>query len=150
MSLVFTVVSGTNAVIRPGEDGVFASGDPTADADRIVAAQIIHYAVGVLFFVAGATTLRRMHTIPMGFLLSGALLVFIGASLSGLEPYSELFRFTIESSPEVDAVAFIAALGGSVALLWLGFRQESEYALSEGEEDDANDDESADADLARP
>lgn len=138
MALVFAVVSGTNAIIRPAEDGSFTSGDSNEAADRVAAAMIVHYAFGVLFFVGGFTALRRMHTVPIAFLLAGALLVFMGASLSGLEPYSELLRFTFESSAEVDAVAFIAALGGVVALLWLGFRQESEYALSEGgaEDDD--------------
>ncbi|HLB24658.1 MAG TPA: hypothetical protein VJP07_11235 [Dehalococcoidia bacterium] len=143
VSLVFLVIAATNAFIRPSPEGGFeilgsdfGGGNTSDNADRIAAATTIHYMLGVLFFVTGLTTNRRMHTVPLGFALGGLLLIFIGGSLTGVEAYDRLIRLGLGSSQGVDAVTFVAALGGTSALIWYGFRLESEYETIEVEEPD--------------
>ncbi|MBI5289447.1 MAG: hypothetical protein HY873_10805 [Chloroflexi bacterium] len=143
VSLVFLVIAATNAFIRPSPEGGleilgsdFGEGDNSDTANRIAAATTIHYVLGVLFFVIGLTTIRRMHTVPLAFALGGLLLILVGGSLGGAEAYNLLIRLDLGSSQGVDVVTFVAALGGTGALIWYGFRLESEYETIEIDEHD--------------
>ncbi len=146
ISLVFLVLSATHAFIRQDPEGaslILASSGSSAEAtdagDRIAAAITIHYAVGVLLLITGLAMLNRYHTLPLGAVLGGVLLILFGGGQGGLSGIDALLRTSVNSSQEVDVVTFVAAVGGTAGLLWYGTRLEKEFSVESELEDETED-----------
>jgi hypothetical protein len=149
LSLAFVVLSATAAFIRTGavEGGVaFGSAanvaSPTDQGNRAVSAATVHYALGVVFLIAGMAMLRRYHTLPLAFVLGGVFLLFMGGSVSGASTVATLARLGIQSSQKVDVASFATAVGGTIVLLGYGVQLEREFALDSASEENEADAES--------
>jgi hypothetical protein len=93
-----------------------------------VSATAVQYAVGIVFLVAGMAMLRRYHTLPLGFVLGGVLLLFMGGTSSGATAGATLARLGIDSSQTLDVVTFATAAGGTLVLIAYGAYLEREFA----------------------
>jgi hypothetical protein len=150
ISLAFVVLSATAAFFRIGSvDGGVAFGNasngalPTDAANRLVSATTVQYGLGVAFLVAGLAMLRRYHTLPLGFVLAGVFLLFMGGSDGGATTETTLARLGIQSSQKVNVVAFATAVGGTIVLLAYGAQMEREFE-SESESESESDEDEAD------
>jgi hypothetical protein len=142
VSLAFVVLSFTAAFIRvDAVEGGFDVGNNSASAidqaNRLVAASSVHYALGVVFLVFGLAMLRRYHTVPLGFVLGGVFLLFMGGSGSPVGSSISLAQLGLHSTQKFDVAMFATAVGGTIALLAYGAQLERDFALdSESEVDE--------------
>jgi hypothetical protein len=151
VSLIFAVVSGAAAFIRADvvQGGFSTAGgnsNATDVANRIVAVTALQFGFGVGFLMVGLGLLRRYHTIPLGFVVSGVFLLLTGPAWGSSTLLSTFSRLGAGdgSSQNFDVGAFVTALVGTIVLLAYGMQLEREFAVESEVEDEEPEPESSD------